>query len=145
MNVCALSLALAISAQLAMPGSACASGGSLLGFIRHYEAGGDYDRYYAGIRTAPPKPLTQMTVGEVMAWQRSLRGVKSTAAGGYQFIRGTLRATVADYRIDHDALFDARMQDRLALLLMRDCKSAHAQGHNAFANCLAHILSLIHI
>ena len=112
---------------------------SLLSFIRHYEAGGSYDRYYAGITTPPPKPLTAMTVGEVMAWQSSLRGVKSTASGGYQFIRKTLATLVVKNRIDKRAPFDAAMQDRLARLLIDDCAEARSRGDKPFANCLAGI------
>ena len=112
---------------------------SLLSFIRHYEAGGSYDRYYTGITTPPPKPLTAMTVGEVMEWQSSLRGVKSTASGGYQFIRKTLATLVAKNRIDKRAPFDAAMQDRLARLLIDDCAEARGRGDKPFANCLAGI------
>jgi hypothetical protein len=112
---------------------------SLLQFLRYYEAGGSYDRYYDGIKTPPPKPLTLMTVGEVMYWQSSLKGVKSTASGGYQFIRKTLAATVAKYKINKRALFDATMQDRLARYLIDDCATARGIGDVAFANCLAGI------
>ncbi len=113
---------------------------ALLAFIRHYEAGGAYDRIHSGIRQTPPKPLTRMSVGEVMAWQASLRGVISTAAGGYQIIRATLDRLVRRHRIDRTALFDAAMQDRLARLLIAHCAVARNQGGNrAFANCLARI------
>lgn len=113
---------------------------ALLAFIRHYEAGGAYDRIHSGIRQPPPKPLTRMSVGEVMAWQASLRGVISTAAGGYQIIKDTLARLVRRHRIDRAALFDAAMQDRLARLLIADCQDAHNRGGNrAFANCLARI------
>lgn len=110
-------------------------------FIRHYEAPKGYNDYYGGIprSKAPPRPLTQMSVGEVMAWQAGLKGVKSTAAGGYQFIRETLADTVRDYKINPAKRFDAAMQDHLARLLIRDCAGAHKRGDIAFANCLAGI------
>ena len=112
----------------------------LLALIRHYEAGGAYDRYYDGIRQAPKKPLTQMTVGEVMAWQASLRNTRSTAVGGYQIIKATLAGLVRRHRIDRAALFDAPMQDRLARLLIANCPRTQAKGGSLrFANCLARI------
>ena len=114
-----------------------ANDATILSFVRHYEARGDYDSYYEGISTAPPRPLTQMTVGEVMAWQASLTGVKSTAAGGYQIIKATLADLVKDHRIDRNARYDVAMQDRLGALLIADCQSRN--DARLFANCLAGI------
>ena len=121
--------------------SGLASSDTVLRFIRHYEAPAGYDSYYTGIpkSKAPPKPLTQMTVGQVMKWQAGLSGVKSTAAGGYQFIQKTLADTVRDYNIDQNALFGPALQDRLARLLIRDCSGAYKRGPEPFANCLAGI------
>lgn len=114
-------------------------GSNLLAFLRHHEAGGSYDRYYAKIKTAPPAPLTQMTVGEVLAWQRSLGRVTSTAAGGYQIIKGTLADLIARGAVSPSERFDASTQDKLARHLIADCAPAQAKGDVAFANCLAGI------
>ena len=111
----------------------------LLRLIRHYEADGSYDTVEYRIPLRTPKPLTEMSIAEVMAWQRSLGNVTSTAVGGYQFIMTTLRDTVQRYQVDPSARFDARMQDHLARLLMRDCAEAKARSTHAFANCLAGI------
>lgn len=112
--------------------------GNLLKFIRYLEAGDNYDRYYAGISTPPPKPLTELTVGEVMAWQANLKNVKSTAAGNYQIIKSTLAQLVSRYGIAKTALFDEKMQDRLGVLLVSECHSARTSGGDeGFANCLA--------
>lgn len=121
--------------------SGLSSSDTVLRFIRHYEAPSGYDSYYNGIpkSKAPPKRLTQMTVGQVMQWQAGLSGVKSTAAGGYQFIRRTLADTVNEYNIDKTALFGPALQDQLARLLIRDCSKAHKRGPAPFANCLAGI------
>ncbi|WP_299083405.1 hypothetical protein [uncultured Ruegeria sp.] len=113
--------------------------GDLLRFIRHFEARGSYDIFYADIRQPPPKPLTQMTVGEVLIWQGSLKGTRSTAAGGYQFIRGTLADLVQRHNIPRSARFDQNLQDRLARHLIDDCAGARARGTTAFGNCLAEI------
>ena len=60
----------------------------LLTFIRTLEAPRGYGDYERRIRIPPPKPLTAMTVGEVLDWQVRLRraGAISTAVGGYQII-----------------------------------------------------------
>lgn len=112
----------------------------MLRFIRHFEAGGSYDRYYTGIKSPPPKPLTQLTVGEVLEWQKSLRGTKSTASGGYQFIRKTLARLVQQYNIPLETKFDAKLQDRLAQLLISECPNKDLPKDNLrFGNCLAAI------
>ncbi len=140
----ALALGLGLSiAVLCVPlpataGPVTASPEQIRAFVRHYEATSDYDRYYAGITSSPPRPLTQMTVGEVMAWQRSLGRVTSTASGAYQIIKGTLRSLVDKYDIDRNALFDRRMQDHLADLLLLDCAS-DLNNVARYGNCVAHI------
>lgn len=112
----------------------------LLDFIRYYEAGGKYSAVYSGLKQKPPKELTAMSVGEVIAWQKSLGKVKSTAAGGYQFIRATLKDLVEVHRIDKSRAFDADLQDQLANLLIKKCVYKNAPKDNArFANCLAGI------
>lgn len=126
------------SAEMAFANRVTASPEQVRSFIRHHEATSDYDRYYAGIRTSPPRPLTQMTVGEVMAWQASLRGVRSTAVGAYQIIKGTLRDLVRDHNINRNALFDRTMQDRLADLLLADCEDRRG-SITAYGNCIAQI------
>jgi len=60
----------------------------LLEFIYKAENAGkvDYDVIYSGIRPEhyPPKPVTQMTVGEVLDWQDRQRGHRGFAShGGY--------------------------------------------------------------
>ena len=113
---------------------------NMLRFIRHFEALGSYDRYYTGIKTPPPKPLTKLTVGEVIAWQKSLRGTKSTASGAYQFIRPTLERLVRTYEVPKDRLFDAKLQDQLAQFLISECPNRDLPKDNLrFGNCLATI------
>jgi hypothetical protein len=112
----------------------------MLRFIRHFEARGSYDRYYSGIKVPPPKPLTQLTVGEVLAWRNSLRGTKSTASGAYQFIRPTLERLVRTYKIPKSKTFNAALQDQLAQLLISECPDRDLPKDNLrFGNCLATI------
>lgn len=111
----------------------------LLRFLRYHEAAGSYDRYHGKITTPPPKPLTRMSVGEVLAWQGSLKNPVSTASGGYQFIHDTLSRLVRQYDIPLNTRFDAKLQDQLARYLIAECNGPRARGNAAFANCLAGI------
>lgn len=99
----------------------------LLALIRNHEAPAaaariqgrtQYGVVYSGIRAAdrPERPLTEMTVAEVIAWQRTVvnRGARSSAAGAYQFIRKTL----AGLGLPQDRLFDELCQDEAAMILL---------------------------
>ena len=117
----------------------------LLTFIRALEAPRGYDDYERRIPLAPPKPLTTMTLDEVLGWQVRVRrsGAPSTAAGGYQIIHPTLKRLVSVYGLSRDLRFDARLQDRLARLLIAECgnrpEAAAIRAHARFGNCLAGI------
>lgn len=89
---------------------------SLLNLIGSAEAPDGYATPSSFAVIAPPRPLDQMTLGEVLAWQDQNRnaGAKSTAAGRYQFIRATLAETAAQAGIGPDQPFNAETQDRLA-------------------------------
>lgn len=94
--------------------------GRLRQMIGHLEAPHGYDMMYGGSKIRPPKPITQMTVGELLNYQdRSVRaGSRSSAAGRYQIIRKTLRAQVAQGTVSLNDRFDVATQDRLANSLM---------------------------
>ncbi|MYG82083.1 MAG: glycoside hydrolase family 104 protein [Gemmatimonadetes bacterium] len=114
----------------------------LLALVRALEAPRGYDDYERRIRLAPPRPLTAMTIGEVLSWQSRVRdaGAPSTAAGGYQVIRATLARLVRQHRLDPGAMFDPAMQDRLARLLVAECGDPGPPlRHPAYGNCLAGI------
>jgi len=95
---------------------------SVADLIRDSEAGGSYDTPSSYSVIAPPKPLTQMTLDEVDAWQTANRdaGAASTAAGGFQILRDTLRPLRDRLGLTGDELFDRDMQDRLGTALMQD-------------------------
>lgn len=94
---------------------------ALLDSIGQGESKGDYNIVWGGSKIKTPKPLTEMTINDVLAWQDQsiAAGSKSSAAGKYQFIRGTLRNTLQHSGISGDALFSAENQDKLALALLR--------------------------
>lgn len=133
----------ALTAVLA-PGAPAAPSAAtdILALVRALEAPRGYDDYERRIPVAPPKPLTRMTISEVLDWQSRVRdaGAPSTAAGGYQVIRATLQRLVRRHGLDRDALFDREMQDRLALLLISECGDPGPPSrHPAHGNCLAGI------
>jgi hypothetical protein len=95
---------------------------SLLDLIASHESGGNYNSAYEGSKIKPPKPLTEMTVQQVMDWQNQSvhAGSASSAAGRYQIIGGTLRGLVKDMGIDPNTTkFDQATQDKMATVLMQ--------------------------
>jgi hypothetical protein len=95
---------------------------SIRDLIRDTEARGSYDTISDYSVVAPPKPLSQMTLDEVDAWQTENynAGAESTAAGGYQFMRDTLRSLRERMGLTGSEPFDRDMQDMLAVELMKD-------------------------
>ncbi len=97
----------------------------LLNTIAHFEThrtdnhgNNGYDRVYGRANTVP---LTHMTINQVLAWQDDYvaNGSKSSAAGRYQIIRGTLRGLVQDMNLTGNEMFDQDMQDHMALTLLK--------------------------
>lgn len=110
---------------------------ALRGLIRQAEANGSYSAVYEGLRQRPPQDVREMTVADVLAWQRSLGRVTSTASGGYQFIRSTLGETVRNAGISETSLFDEATQDALAQHKVDECKETAGMSVASFGNCLA--------
>ena len=72
---------------------------AVLDFIGRYEAPGGYDQAHAAVPESPPRPLTAMTIREVLAWQKRIRPrAVSTAAGRYQVIHDTLASARREIR-----------------------------------------------
>lgn len=87
----------------------------LLELIGKGESGGDYNRVFGKAKRID---LSNMTINEVVAWQKnytSVEGSASSAAGKYQFIRKTLQATANEMGLTGNEKFDPAMQDRLAM------------------------------
>lgn len=125
---------------------------TLLDFIAAHESEGAarklgisaYDVVWGGIKAKdrPPRPLTTMTIGEVLAWQDSIdRLYQSEAAGRYQIMEDTLRGLYAEADMRLTDLFDRAGQDKLAVaLLNRRGLSGYLSGAltaETFANNLA--------
>lgn len=90
----------------------------------------------------PARPVTQMTIQEVLQFQEEMRasGAASTAMGRYQFIQDTLAELVIANRVDPLDLFDRRMQDYLARMKMKDCGFySEKDSVEEVGNCLARV------
>ena len=128
------------------PTSSGGGGGisSLLNIIGQAEAPQGYNQYYSGIRSSdgPPRPLTSMTVNEVLAWQDSIDPkYPSEAAGRYQVMEDTLRGLVRQGKVSGGMRFDQAGQDRIARILaegrgLNDYQSGRISAE-MFANNLA--------
>lgn len=92
---------------------------ALLDTIAKGESRGNYNAYYGNAGNTEIK-FTEMTVGEVLAWQKEFvdKGSPSSAVGKYQFIQPTLEGLVKEMKVDRTAKFDAQLQDRLAKRLL---------------------------
>lgn len=69
-----------------------------------------------------PKPITEMTLEELLVEQRRwVRNLKapSGAAGRYQIIRPTLLSLIAELGVPLSATFTPKLQDRLGLALLQ--------------------------
>lgn len=101
----------------------------ILDFIGVTEAPNGYVTIFGNRQKALKKPLTAMTIGEVIdaqkewsskAWASQFGGgAASSAAGRYQFMRATLITLCKDYpEISGTWLFDGALQDRLGFALL---------------------------
>ena len=94
----------------------------LLEFIKKPESRGNYNIVWGGISPAhrPAKLLTEMTIGQVLAWQDRIDPLyMSEAAGAYQILEDTLRGLYRSAGYSLDDLFDEANQDGLAVALLR--------------------------
>lgn len=88
----------------------------ILDFIGQQEAGGNYNAYYGNPYSI--KPLGEMSVGEVMAFQKQLAPSGSTAIGKYQIKKTTLHSLVRDGVVKKTDKFTPEVQDKLATSLL---------------------------
>jgi len=92
----------------------------ILTFISSYEAPRGPNTVYANKMAQMPKPLTSMTVDEVIAdGPRRTRQFGSSAAGLYQVMRDTLRTLKAQMGLTGRELFTADLQDQLGYQLLK--------------------------
>lgn len=92
-------------------------------FIRKTEVGTEarkgYDVIYANKQGALPKPITSMTVAELQGHQSSGWPAVSTASGGYQFMKDTLKGLRNELRLSDTQIFSPDLQDRLGYHLLK--------------------------
>ena len=93
---------------------------AIMDFVAAREAPRGYVDYYRGVSFPPPRPLTEMTIDEVLDWQAAANppGPGTAAAGRYQIIEQTLRGLKRQMDLTGDERFDPAMQDRMAFELM---------------------------
>lgn len=112
----------------------------ILGLIGKLEGPAGYDDFYNASPVRPPSPISDMTIGQVLEFQdRAVAaGSRSSAAGRFQFIRGTLRDLVAKGLVTEHARFDARTQNYLARIMLARCGFYDpARGAVEIGNCLS--------
>ncbi|WP_386625092.1 lysozyme family protein [Sulfitobacter geojensis] len=101
-----------------------------------------YDAVQHGARIKPRKRPTQMTLAEIFDWIKATPG-QPHAIGRYQFVPKTLRRVVAKVGAKPTQRFDAKMQDKLADVLLIEAGlhrfRAGALGRKGFMNNLAKI------
>jgi muramidase (phage lysozyme) len=92
----------------------------LLDFIGAKEAPRGYDTVYANHMDRMPKPLTRMTMKEILDQGRwRTRNFGSSACGRYQFMDATLRDLAIELDLKAEDVFTPDYQDRLGLHLLR--------------------------
>jgi muramidase (phage lysozyme) len=97
----------------------------LLDFIASIEAPRGYDTVYGNRMDKMPKPLTSMTMKEVLDqgnWRTKTFG--SSACGRYQFMDATLRSLAAAYDLKAEDKFTPDYQDDLGYKLLQGRKYA---------------------
>lgn len=95
--------------------------GNLLDIINRAESPDGYEEIsdLVAVSRYPDRPLTQMTVSEILAWQDSIDPYQmSEAVGRYQVMEDTLRGLVSQGIVDPDALFDQNTQDAIGVALL---------------------------
>jgi len=131
---------LALLILIAAPALACTEN-RVLDLVGRLEAPGGHDTVYSGVRVQPSRPITTMTVGEVLNWQRQAvrAGSVSSAAGRYQIIRPTLQRLVDEGVVSRSERFDAGTQDRLGRHLLRETGYRNGDATPATANRIARV------
>jgi hypothetical protein len=82
------------------------------------EAGGNYNAYFGHVHATGDLGL--MTLDQVYAFQAWMlsRDPRSSAVGGYQFLRRTLQSLQKAMSLPGTTLFTPALQDRMAVSLM---------------------------
>jgi len=114
----------------------------ILDFIGGIEGQGNYNILVGG-KTKTDPPLTDLSVDEVLDFQRQMRGsgFESSAVGKYQIIRNTLAGLVSSGVLNPNEKFNEAAQDKAALGLLKqrghDRYRSGTLDVNSYANNLA--------
>lgn len=99
----------------------------LLDFLAKFESGGSYNIVFGNHDVDLHKPISLMTLNELLVIQKQLaKKWGSSAAGRYQIMQNTLSGLIQTMKLTGNELFDANMQDRLAYQLLKQ------RGYAAF-------------
>lgn len=116
----------------------------LLELVSREESRGNYNAFFGKIANQDDPRFTTMTVKQVREWQDHFVDVlrkKSSAAGRYQIIRSTMDEIIARLGLNRSEIFDASLQDRMAIDLLGKRKLGKFLsgqiGITAFGNQLA--------
>jgi len=135
-----LRVALALPLWFFAVGAMACTERTMLELIGTLEAPKGYDQVYSGVSVQPPRPITTMTIGEVLDWQRlASKTSVSSAAGRYQVIRGTLSNLVDQGVVSVDDIYNPRTQDRIGLHLLRSTGYRNGTTSPEVANRVAGI------
>lgn len=117
---------------------------ALLAAIRRGEAPKGYGQIYGGARgVSLSTDVSRLTLNEVLAFQSQMlaSGSKSSACGGYQFLKGTLKNTIRTMGLTGNEVWTPTLQDQMAIQLMKgrglDRYMAGTISAETFANNLA--------
>lgn len=92
----------------------------LLDFIGGIEAPKGYGTIFGNKQSKLSKPLTEMTLDQVMVAQKAWsKNHGSSAAGRYQFMRATLTGLISELGLRGSQKLDADLQDRLGYHLLK--------------------------
>jgi muramidase (phage lysozyme) len=101
----------------------------LLHLIAKAESQDNYNAYFGHVHNSSIN-FTKMSIADVMKWQSQYidEGNASSAVGKYQIINTTLSGLVKELNIDNSQLFDERMQNKMAITLIK------RRGAEAYVN-----------
>jgi hypothetical protein len=93
----------------------------LFDLIAKHESGGNYNARFGKATNHNPM-FTEMTVGQVLDWQRQRGAGGFTAVGRYQIIKKTMQGLIESMKLTGSERFGEAMQDKMALQLLNGRK-----------------------
>lgn len=93
---------------------------NLLDLIYSAESGRNYDAWNTQTKIRSERPLTELTVSEIMAIQEKNRGNDGGAAGAGQIKKNTMQLLLNNKILSRDDKFTPEVQDRAHLFLLQN-------------------------